>query len=90
MAGLKTKEIPKVIIDFLNDENVSNEEITFVVIVSRYNDQWVVVRHRERSTWEAPGGHREDKEDIKKRPNANFMKRPGPKNSRFSRFALIW
>lgn len=29
----------------------------YVVIGARYRNQWIFVRHRERSTWEIPGGH---------------------------------
>ncbi|MBL7906430.1 MAG: NUDIX domain-containing protein [Bacteroidales bacterium] len=29
----------------------------YVVIGARYRHQWIFVRHRERSTWEIPGGH---------------------------------
>ena len=34
----------------------------YVVIGARYRNQWIFVRHRERSTWEIPGGHIEDGE----------------------------
>ncbi|MFN8241463.1 MAG: NUDIX domain-containing protein [Bacteroidales bacterium] len=30
---------------------------TYSVIAARYNGEWLIVRHRERSTWEIPGGH---------------------------------
>jgi len=29
----------------------------FSVIAARYEGQWIFVRHRERRTWEIPGGH---------------------------------
>jgi 8-oxo-dGTP diphosphatase len=35
---------------------VKNEEVEFVVIMAKYKNKWVVVRHRERNTWEFPGG----------------------------------
>ena len=38
---------------------VADEEIMFSVICARYRDKWVFSRHRERDTWEIPGGHRE-------------------------------
>ncbi len=31
----------------------------YVVIAVRYQGQWIWVRHKKRSTWEIPGGHRE-------------------------------
>lgn len=67
------------IIEFLNNEEVSDHEITYVVIVSRYNDQWVMVRHRQRSTWEVPGGHREDREDSQKAAERELYEETGAK-----------
>jgi len=34
-------------------------EIAYAVIVARYRDQWILCRHKQRTTWEIPGGHRE-------------------------------
>lgn len=34
-----------------------NHHFKYVVIISRYSDKWVFVRHRDRQTWEIPGGH---------------------------------
>jgi ADP-ribose pyrophosphatase len=39
--------------------------LNFAVIVSRYDRQWVFCKHRERSTYEVPGGHREPGESIR-------------------------
>lgn len=38
--------------------------LKFAVIIAKYNGKWVFCKHRERSTWEVPGGHREQGEDI--------------------------
>jgi 8-oxo-dGTP diphosphatase len=43
---------------------VNDEELKFAVIVSKYNDKFVYCKHKERETWEIPGGHRELNEDI--------------------------
>lgn len=43
------------------DEEV---ELTFVVIVAYYKDKWIFVRHKERSTYEIPGGHIESEETV--------------------------
>lgn len=37
-------------------------QFKFVVIVTKYQDKWVFVKHRERDTWEIPGGHIENGE----------------------------
>lgn len=36
--------------------------VMYAVIVSRYNGKWVLCRHKDRDTWEIPGGHREPEE----------------------------
>lgn len=38
--------------------------LKYAVIAARYNGKWVFVKHRERSTLEIPGGHRENGENI--------------------------
>lgn len=43
---------------------VADEELAFVVIGARHENQWLFVRHGQRSTWEMPGGHREAGETI--------------------------
>lgn len=40
-------------------EAVGDSRSAFAVIAARYRGQWVFCRHRERETWEIPGGHRE-------------------------------
>lgn len=45
-------------------ENVSDEKLKFSVIVSEYQGKQVWCRHRERDTYEIPGGHREIGESI--------------------------
>ena len=50
-------------IEFLN--NIEDKEIKFAVIISRTNDgEWVLCKHKERNTFEFPGGHREESETI--------------------------
>jgi len=42
----------------------NDEQIRFAVVAARYNGKWIFCRHRDRSTWEIPGGHREPGENI--------------------------
>ena len=47
----------------LHDLNsVLDSELTRVVMVSKYEDKWVYAKHKERQTWEIPGGHIEEGE----------------------------
>lgn len=45
-------------------EEVSDELLKFAVIISKTNGKWVFCKHRERDTYEIPGGHREAGETI--------------------------
>ena len=51
-------------VDLLDIGQVPDEELRFAVIVSKFNSKFVYVRHKERNTWEVPGGHRELNELI--------------------------
>lgn len=45
-------------------DNIDDELLKFAVIISKTNGKWVFCKHRERDTYEIPGGHRESGEDI--------------------------
>lgn len=44
--------------------NVADELLKFAVIIAKTNGKWVFCKHKERDTYEVPGGHRESGEDI--------------------------
>ncbi len=43
---------------------VEDSSIGWAVILAKYQNQWVFVKHKERDTFEAPGGTREKHEGI--------------------------
>ena len=45
-------------------DNVSDELLKFAVIISKTNGKWVFCKHKERETYEVPGGRREVGESI--------------------------
>ena len=45
-------------------DQVDDRKLRFAVIVTKTNGHWVFCRHKERSTLEVPGGHREPGENI--------------------------
>ena len=45
-------------------EEAEDSLLQFAVIVSRHQGKWVLCKHKDRDTWEVPGGHREEEEDI--------------------------
>jgi 8-oxo-dGTP diphosphatase len=47
-SGIKVRILP---------ETERNSEFQYAIIASRFQKRWIFVRHRERKTWEIPGGH---------------------------------
>lgn len=45
-------------------EQVEDEKLRFAVIISKTKGKWVFCKHKERNTYEVPGGHREPGETI--------------------------
>lgn len=45
-------------------EEVEDELLKFAVIISKSNGKWVFCKHKDRNTYECPGGHREPNENI--------------------------
>jgi len=45
-------------------ETINDNLLKFAVIITKSNGKWVFCKHRERDTFEVPGGHREPGGDI--------------------------
>lgn len=45
-------------------DTVNDALLKFAVIISKSEGKWVFCKHKERNTYECPGGHREDGEKI--------------------------
>ena len=45
-------------------DQVDDSLLQFAVIISKTEGKWVFCKHRERETYEVPGGHREPDESI--------------------------
>ena len=45
-------------------EDAADELLKFAVIFAKTQNKYVFCRHRDRDTWEVPGGRREDGENI--------------------------
>lgn len=45
-------------------ETVEDELLRFAVILSKSDNRYVFCKHKQRDTWEIPGGHREAGEQI--------------------------
>ena len=40
-------------------DKIDDDLLKFAVIISKSNSKWVFCKHRDRDTYEVPGGHRE-------------------------------
>lgn len=49
-------------VNFYN--NIDDNLLKFAVIIAKANGKWIFCKHKERDTYEIPGGHRESGEDI--------------------------
>ena len=48
----------------VNKKYVDDSLLKFAVIISKASGKWVFCKHKERDTYEIPGGHREEGESI--------------------------
>lgn len=56
---------------------VPDDVLTYSVISARYNDQWIFVRHNQRTTWEIAGGHIEPGETSLDAAGRELMEETG-------------
>lgn len=66
-------------VTFYTPADISEDKLKFVVIAARYENQWVFVRHAQRSTWEIPGGHRETGETALEAAKRELWEETGAK-----------
>lgn len=45
-------------------DNMDDELLKFAVIITKAKNKYVFCKHKDRNTWEIPGGHREQGENI--------------------------
>lgn len=61
------------------NEDTQNLPITFSVIVSQYQGKWVLCQHKQRTTWEVPGGHIEPRETPEEAARRELYEESGAK-----------
>lgn len=72
-------------ISFFDKQALETNKVKYLVMVPCYRGKLVVVRHRERSTWEMPGGHREPGEGCEEGARRELQEETGA-----TRFSLQW
>ena len=58
-------------------DKVDDKLLKFAVIISKANGKWVFCKHKERDTYEVPGGHRENGEQIDMTAIREFQEETG-------------
>ena len=53
-----------IIVKTYQPEDIPDDRLIFSVIAAKYNGSWIFCRHKRRTTWEIPGGHREAGETV--------------------------
>ncbi len=51
--------------------------LKFAVIIAKSNGKWVFCKHKDRDTYEVPGGHRESGEDIEETARRELYEETG-------------
>ena len=67
-------------VNFYNLNTIKDDKLLFAVIMTKYNGQWVYVKHKKRNTWEIPGGHREKNETINDAASRELFEETGAKS----------
>lgn len=61
-------------------ETVSDEKLRFAVIIARKDGKLIFCKHKERNTYEIPGGHREPGEPIEQTARRELYEETGAVN----------
>lgn len=60
-------------------DEIDDELIKFAVVIAKYKGKWIYCKHRERLTYEIPGGHREKGETVEEAARRELYEETGAK-----------
>lgn len=66
-------------VHFYEFNSIDDDQLKYAVILARYNNEWIFVRHKDRQTWEIPGGRRERNESIEETARRELYEETGAK-----------
>ena len=58
-------------------DTIDDNLLPFAVIISRSDNKWVICKHKERDTFEVPGGRREPGESIEETARRELYEETG-------------
>ena len=58
-------------------DSVDDSLLKFAVIITKSEGNWVLCKHKERTTYEVPGGHREEGESIEETARRELYEETG-------------
>ncbi|MDF2869497.1 MAG: hydrolase [Anaerocolumna sp.] len=67
-------------VKFYGNDEIEDSLLFAAVIVSKFKGKWVLCKHKDRDTWEVPGGHREENESILDTAKRELFEETGAKN----------
>ena len=70
----------EIVVQFHEHENIADDLMNFAVIMARHNNQWLYCRHKERDSYEIPGGHKETGESIDHAADRELFEETGAVN----------
>ncbi len=75
-------------VNFYKFNEINDSKLKFAVIMARYKNQWIFVKHKERDTWEIPGGHREENETIRETADRELIEETGASRFKLSAISI--
>lgn len=64
-------------VKFYDCDKIEEDKLIIVIIMARFKDKWIVVRHKERNTWELPAGHIEPSESAQAAASRELFEETG-------------